>query len=45
MNKSIDKIFGYLVIAVLGYFIVKVFFSYLILAVIGLLILKYINRK
>jgi hypothetical protein len=37
--------FGYVVIAVIGYFIVKVFFPYLLFAVIVLLILKYINRK
>jgi hypothetical protein len=44
-DKHINTILGYMVIAVIGYFIVKAFFPYLLFAVAGLLILKFINRK
>jgi len=44
-DKQIEKILGYVVLAVIGYFIVKAFFPYLIMAVAGLLILKYLKRK
>ena len=44
-DKHINTILGYMVIAVIGYFIVKALFPYLLFTVIGLLIFKYINRK
>lgn len=44
-DKQIEKILGYVVIGVVGYFIVKEFFPYLLMAVAGLFILKYLNRK
>jgi hypothetical protein len=44
-DKQIEKTFSYIVIAVIGYFIVKAFFPYLIMAVIGLLVLRHFNHK
>jgi hypothetical protein len=44
-NKQIEKILGYVVIAVVGYFIVKALFPYLILAVVGLLGLRLFNQR
>ena len=44
-NKQIEKILGYVVIAVIGYFIVKALFPYLILAVVGLLGLRLLNQR
>jgi hypothetical protein len=44
-NKQIEKILGYVVIAVVGYFIVKALFPYLILSVVGLLGLRLLNQR
>ena len=44
-HRSIDKIFGYMVIAVVGYFVVGAMLPYLIMGIIGLLALRFLKRK
>jgi hypothetical protein len=44
-DKSIDTIFGYIIIGVLGYFVVKALFPYLLMAILGLLMLRYLNHR
>ena len=44
-DKQIEKVFGYVVVMVVGYFIVRAFLPYLLMAVAGLLVLRYFIRK
>jgi hypothetical protein len=44
-DKSIDKVFGYVVIGVVGYFVVRALFPYLLFAVIGLLALRFLKQQ